>query len=48
MSEARIPEEETIETGEAGDERDPEPSEYDGPDPEADRRGDGADEDQGT
>ena len=42
VSEARIPEEETIETGEPVDERDPDPSEYDGPDPEADRRGDGA------
>jgi hypothetical protein len=45
MSEARTPEEDTIDTG---DEHEPEDGQYDGPDPEEDERGDGADEDQGT
>jgi hypothetical protein len=48
VSEARIPEEETIETGDGGGGRVPEQGEYDGPDPEADPKGDGQDEDQGT
>ena len=45
MSEARIPEEDTIET-----EGDVEPADdsYAGPDPEEDPKGDGSDEDQGT
>jgi hypothetical protein len=50
MSEARTPEEETIETELASipDEAVPVEDEYDGPDPEDDPKGDGADEDQGT
>lgn len=45
MSEARTPEEDTIETGDAAA---PQDEQYDGPDPEDDEKGDGADEDQGT
>ena len=50
MSEARTPEEESIETGlrETLDEDIPVEDEYDGPDPGDDPKGDGADEDQGT
>ena len=56
MSEARTPEEDTIETGdqpEPGEASDPDAPElpdepYRGPDPEADAKGDGSDEDQGT
>jgi hypothetical protein len=50
MSEARTPEEESIETElrETPDEDVPVEDEYDGPDPEDDPKGDGADEDQGT
>ena len=49
MSEARTPEEDTIETGEKGEpeEREAEDA-YVGPDPEDDQKGDGSDEDQGT
>ena len=44
MSEARTPEEDTIDTVD-----EPEPvDEYDGPDPEEDAKGDASDEDQGT
>ena len=53
MSEARTPEEETIDTAdetdrseEAGGSQDE--GRYDGPDPEDDPKGDGSDEDQGT
>ena len=49
MSEARTPEEDTIETAER---REPEDDAYDhdyeGPDPEDDEKGDRSDEDQGT
>jgi hypothetical protein len=45
MSEARTPEEDTIETDDENERQD-EP--YDGPDPEEDEKGDRADEDQGT
>lgn len=50
MSEARTPEEETIETDLARttDEDTPVEDEYEGPDPEDDSKGDGSDEDQGT
>ena len=50
MSEARTPEEDTIDAGDAPERDAPElPNEpYHGPDPEADEKGDGADEDQGT
>jgi len=50
MSEARTPEEETIETdlSQTRDEDVPVEDEYHGPDPEADPKGDGDDEDQGT
>ena len=54
MSEARTPEEDTIETGEKGEpeEREAYDEAYDdayvGPDPEDDQKGDGSDEDQGT
>jgi hypothetical protein len=50
MSEARTPEEDTIETGEKGEpeEREAEDDAYVGPDPEDDQKGDGSDEDQGT
>jgi hypothetical protein len=50
MSEARTPEEESIETElrELPGEDVPAEDEYDGPDPEDDPKGDGADEDQGT
>jgi len=44
MSEALTPQEDTIETGDQEDRPD---EEYDGPDPEEDEKGDGADEDQG-
>jgi hypothetical protein len=47
MSEARLPEEDTIQPSEeAGSAKDED--EYDGPDPEEDQKGDGSDEDQGT
>lgn len=50
MSEARTPEEDTIDTGDAPEQDTPElpDDSYHGPDPEADEKGDGADEDQGT
>jgi hypothetical protein len=56
MPEARTPEEDTIETGdqpELGEAPDPDAPDlrdepYRGPDPEADDKGDGSDEDQGT
>jgi len=50
MSEARTPEEDTIETGQKGEseEREAEDDAYVGPDPEDDEKGDGSDEDQGT
>lgn len=50
MSEARTPEEETVETDLARipDEEVPVDDEYHGPDPEDDPKGDGSDEDQGT
>jgi hypothetical protein len=55
VSEARTPEEETIEEktieselGRIPDEDVPVADEYNGPDPEDDPKGDGADEDQGT
>jgi hypothetical protein len=52
VSEARTPEEEAIEPDDASRGSDshgaPDDSEYDGPDPEEDAKGDGADEDQGT
>ena len=51
MSDPRTPEEDTIDTGDAPEQVPPlelpdEP--YHGPDPEADEKGDGSDEDQGT
>ena len=50
MSEARTPEEETIESdlSRIPDEDVPVDDEYDGPDPEDDPKGDALDEDQGT
>ena len=50
MSEVPTPEEESIEAElrETPDEDVPVKDEYDGPDPEDDPKGDGADEDQGT
>ena len=50
MSEARTPEDDTIETGEKGEpeQREAEDDAYVGPDPEDDQKGDGSDEDQGT
>jgi hypothetical protein len=50
VSEAQTPEEETIETdlAQIPDDDVPVGDEYDGPDPEADPKGDGSDEDQGT
>ena len=45
MSEARTPEEDTITPG---TDEEPEPQDYDGPDPEDDPKGDGAAEDQST
>ena len=45
MSEARTPEEDTIDTP---DEEERQDEQYSGPDPEEDEKGDGADEDQGT
>ena len=48
MSEARTPEEETIESVDEPETEQSTGDEYTGPDPEADRKGDGADEDQGT
>ena len=50
MSEARTPEEETIESelSQLPDEDVPVDDEYDGPDPEDDSKGDASDEDQGT
>jgi hypothetical protein len=50
MSETRVPEEAPIQTDEPevpGPEE-PQDDEYKGPDPKADPKGDGADEDQGT
>ena len=49
VSEAQTPEEETIETdlAQIPDDDVPVADEYDGPDPEADPKGDGSDEDQG-
>lgn len=48
MSEARTPEEDTIQpAGENGGGSE-EDDTYDGPDPEEDPKGDGSDEDQGT
>ena len=44
MSEARTPEEDTIQPGHENEQDD----EYAGPDPEDDEKGDGSDEDQGT
>jgi hypothetical protein len=44
VSEARTPEEDTIDTSDEPVTDD----EYEGPDPEDDPKGDGADEDQGT
>ena len=44
MSEARTPEEDTIEPHDDQ----PEDEKYDGPDPQTDEKGDGSDEDQGT
>jgi hypothetical protein len=44
MSEARTPEEDTIQTGNEHEQEE----QYAGPDPEEDEKGDGADEDQGT
>ena len=46
MSEARTPEEETLDT--TDDASQPEPADYTGPYPEEDPKGDGSDEDQGT
>lgn len=50
MSEARTPEEESIETdlSQMRDEDVPGEDDYTGPDPEDDPKGDGDDEDQGT
>lgn len=48
MSEARTPEEETIETPDESDSPSSGEDGYNGPDPETDRKGDRADEDQGT
>ena len=50
MSEARTPEEDTVETGQKGEseEREAKDDAYVGPDPEDDEKGDGSDEDQGT
>lgn len=50
MSEARTPDEETIESdlSSVPDEDVPVDDEYDGPDPEDDPKGDASDEDQGT
>lgn len=50
MSEARTPEEDIIDRGDAPDPAGPDLHDepYHGPDPEADEKGDGADEDQGT
>ena len=50
MSEARTPEEESIETdlAETSPDEIPVDDEYHGPDPEDDPKGDGSDEDQGT
>ena len=44
MSEARTPEEDTIQTGDENEQDDP----YAGPDPEDADKGDGSAEDQGT
>jgi hypothetical protein len=56
MSEARTPQEDTVDTSDAPELRDaPDPDApelqaepYQGPGPEVDKKGDGADEDQGT
>ena len=48
MSEARTPEEETIETPDESDSPSSGEDGYNGPDPGTDRKGDRADEDQGT
>lgn len=47
MSEARTPEEDTIDPDDNEDPPRDDP-EYEGPDPESDPKGDGSDEDQGT
>ena len=48
MSEARTPEEVTIETRDEPDSPSSSDEDYDGPDPEEDPKGDRSDEDQGT
>ena len=48
MSEARTPEEDTIGTRDEPNAPSSTDEGYDGPDPEQDPKGDGADEDQGT
>ena len=48
VSEGRTPEEETIETHDESDSPSSGEDGYNGPDPETDRKGDRADEDQGT
>ena len=46
MSEARTPEDDTIEAGQESETE--AQDDYDGPDPEDDAKGDASDEDQGT
>jgi hypothetical protein len=48
VSEARTPEEDTIQPSEEPKSPSSTDDEYDGPDPERDPKGDGSDEDQGT
>jgi hypothetical protein len=51
MSEARTPEEDTIQTGDenaSAEGNAPAEDKYEGPDPVEDEKGDGSDEDQGT
>jgi hypothetical protein len=49
VSEARTPEEDTIQPAAENDDGESEDEgTYDGPDPEEDPKGDGSDEDQGT
>jgi hypothetical protein len=48
VSEARTPEEDTIEPDDEPKTPSPSDEGYSGPDPETDRRGDRSDEDQGT
>jgi hypothetical protein len=48
VSEARTPEEDTIERRDEPDSPSSGEDDYNGPDPEADRKGDHSDEDQGT